>query len=133
MGLLEEAACSDELSVKDSVCPPIPRLPQPTEEGSKVPSAVARQGTGEILPDHPLGPVAVSHGKIDEGQVTARVVQSLSESGDGEGLAGCSSDEKIDSCIRPTPKGFEIPEIGDEIGGWVGKARNRLGGGRARL
>src|SRR5690606_37851667 len=41
-----KAACSDELSVKDSVGPPIPEFAQPPEEGSKIPSAVARQDAG---------------------------------------------------------------------------------------
>src|SRR5690606_32250379 len=64
-----EAACSHELSVKDSVGPPIPEFAQATEEGTKIPSLVARQDAGHILPDHPAGPIAVSNGKIGEREV----------------------------------------------------------------
>ena len=48
------------LSVKNPVGEPIPELPQPSEEGSKRPSAIDRQDTGHVLPDHPLGAKSVS-------------------------------------------------------------------------
>lgn len=83
-------------SVQDSVCPPIPELAQRPEEGAKVPSSVARQDSGDVLPHQPLGACRVSKSKKFEGQVATRVGQSPSESGDGEGLAGGSSHEKVD-------------------------------------
>jgi hypothetical protein len=47
---------SEVLSVQDSVGEPIPEFPQPSEEGSKRPSAVDRQDAGDVLPHHPCGP-----------------------------------------------------------------------------
>ena len=47
---------SEKLSVKNAVGEPVPELAQPPEDGTKVPSASARQDSGHILPDHPLGP-----------------------------------------------------------------------------
>lgn len=86
-----KAACSDVLSVQHSVGPPIPEFAQAPEEGTKVPSFARRQDAGHVLPNHPLGPVAVNQSQIDEGQVAARIVQSLSKPGDAEGLAGGSA------------------------------------------
>src|SRR5262249_7835763 len=47
---------SPVLSVQDSVGEPIPEFAQPPEDGSKCPSVVLRQDTGDILPDQPAGP-----------------------------------------------------------------------------
>jgi hypothetical protein len=41
------------LSVKNPVGEPIPELCQPSEEGSKRPSSVTRQDTGDIFPNDP--------------------------------------------------------------------------------
>jgi len=46
---------SEVLSVKDSVRPPVPEFCQPPDKGTKVPAAVRRQDTGDILPNHPTG------------------------------------------------------------------------------
>jgi hypothetical protein len=67
-----------------------------TRIGSVV--GITGQHAGDVLPDHPAGPIAVSDGKIREGEVATRISQSLAESGDREGLAGSSSDENIESC-----------------------------------
>jgi len=75
---------SEELSVKHSVGEPIPEFPQPPEEGTKVPSAIARQYAGDVFPHQPAGAVAFSQGKINEGEIAARVIQPLSESCDGK-------------------------------------------------
>jgi hypothetical protein len=83
------------LSVQDSPGVPIPEFFQPSEEGSKVPSAARRQDTGDVLPDHPLGPQVTSNSKKLKGQVATRVIHSCSESGDAEGLAGRSGAEKV--------------------------------------
>ena len=59
---------------------------------------------GDVLPDHPLGALAVKNSKKDEGQVTTRVSQSFSETCDAEGLAGGSPHEKVDwSLIEFSP------------------------------
>src|SRR3546814_13414364 len=70
---------SKVLSVKHSVGEPIPEFDQPPEEGSKIPSAVRRQDAGDVLPNQPLGPIAVSHCKIDKGEVAAWIGKSLAE------------------------------------------------------
>jgi hypothetical protein len=87
---------SKELSVKHSVGDAIPELDHAPENGTKVPSSIARQDAGDVLPDQPSGPQAVSQPKIFEGQVTALVVQSASESCDTERLARCPADQKVD-------------------------------------
>lgn len=46
---------SKVLSVKNAVGEPIPELRQAPEKGSKDPSAVNRQDSGDVLPDHPSG------------------------------------------------------------------------------
>jgi len=59
-------------------------LAQRPEEGTKVPSSVAGQDAGYVFPNDPLGAIAVSDCKIDEGEVATRIIQSLAESGDAE-------------------------------------------------
>jgi hypothetical protein len=86
---------SKVLSVQDSVGPPVPELPQPSENGTKVPSSVARHNAGDVLPDHPSGPCAISKSKKFEGQVPTIISQSASETGDTERLARCSSNQKF--------------------------------------
>jgi hypothetical protein len=44
---------SEKLSVQDSPRDPIPEFDQYAEEGSKRPSVVNRQDTGDVLPHHP--------------------------------------------------------------------------------
>jgi hypothetical protein len=75
---------SDELSVKNSVGEPIPEFRQPSEEGSKIFSFVRRQDAGDVLPNHPSGPKAIKHAKIDERQVATRIRHSFSEPSDAE-------------------------------------------------
>jgi hypothetical protein len=99
------------LSVKNSVGEPIPELPQPSEEGTKS-SCSIRQDAGDVLPNQPAGAIFVSNGKIDEREVATRIIQSLSESGDAEGLAGGSADEKIESCIGPLLEAVMSPWFG---------------------
>lgn len=70
--------CSTELSVKNAVGEPIPALRQPREEGSKIPSSVARQHSGDILPNDPTGLVSANNCKIGEHEVATRIVQSFS-------------------------------------------------------
>jgi hypothetical protein len=73
---------SEVLSVQNSVGEPIPELAQHPEEGAKIPSSVTGQHSGDVLPNQPLGAVALSNGAKGEHEVATRVIQSLSESGD---------------------------------------------------
>jgi hypothetical protein len=90
---------SEELSVQNAVGEPIPEFRQPSEEGAKVPSAVRRQDSGDVLPYQPSGPCAISKPEVFEGQVATLVSQSASKAGDREGLAGRSSDKKVNWAI----------------------------------
>jgi hypothetical protein len=47
------AVHSGILSVHDPVGPPIPEVLQPPDEGTKSPSSVLRQDTGDVFPDEP--------------------------------------------------------------------------------
>jgi hypothetical protein len=71
-------------------------LDQHPEEGSKRPSVVNRQDTGDVLPHQPSGPEAISKSSKLDGEVATRVIQSCSVTGDGERLARCSSGQKVD-------------------------------------
>jgi hypothetical protein len=91
---------SEELSVKNSVGEPIPEFCQPPEHGSKRPSSVDREDTGHVLPGQPAGPEATSKFKELEREFATLVIHAASQSGDGEGLAGGSSNKKVNwSCI----------------------------------
>src|SRR5579885_1025915 len=46
---------SEELSVENAVRQPIPELSQRPEDGSKRPSSVNRQDTGDVFPHEPAG------------------------------------------------------------------------------
>jgi hypothetical protein len=87
---------SEVLSVQHSVGPPVPEFFQPSEDGRKVPPFVRRQDTRDVFPHDPTGPCCANKLAKSEGQVSTRVLHSLSESGDRERLARCSSDQNID-------------------------------------
>lgn len=63
---------------------------------SKVSSSGAGEDAGHIFPDDPAGAKTLSQADIFKGKVAARIIQAETLSGDGEGLAGCAADEKID-------------------------------------
>ena len=86
---------SKPLSVQYPVRDPIPEFAQRPEEGAKIPSSCTRQDTGDVFPDDPGRPQHSSKLEESEGQVATRIVQPSTESGDGEGLAGGSSHEKV--------------------------------------
>ena len=77
-----KSLCSDILSVKNPVGEPIPEFCQRPEEGSKIPSSVARQDAGDVLPNQPLGLILCSNGKIGEHEVSAWVTKSFAKSSD---------------------------------------------------
>lgn len=95
------AGCSETDSVQNPVGEPIPEFCQAPEQGAKRPSSINRQDTGDVLPDQPAGAIPASNGKIGKQEPATRIVKSLSESCDREGLAGGASNEKIDCCIGP--------------------------------
>lgn len=90
---------SEVLSVKNSVCEPIPELAQHPEEGSKIAPSVTRQDTGDVLPNQPFGAESASKRTEFQHEVATRIIQSRSESRNTEGLAGGSSDQKLDWVI----------------------------------
>jgi hypothetical protein len=67
---------SEKLSVQYSVGEPIPELAQRSEDGAKVPSAIAREDSGDVLPDDEPRPTPSSKSEKFEGQVTAIVFES---------------------------------------------------------
>jgi len=79
-----KAVHSDVLSVKNSVCEPIPEFCQHPEEGSKISSAVRRQDAGHVLPNQPAGPIATSNRTVGKHEVATRIAQSFAESRDAE-------------------------------------------------
>lgn len=121
---------SEVLSVQDSVGPPIPELAQPSEEGTKGSPLVCRQDTGDILPNDPAGSEPVSKAKKLERQLTTRVIQAASESGEREGLAGSAPDENIDSCFITRLDLREVAEVRNTrptLGKHAGRERGDLG------
>ena len=92
------------MSVQHSVGEPIPEFDQRPEEGTKVPPSSRRQDTGDIFPDDPAGLEFVSQPKKGESEVSPWVGESFAESGDGEGLAGCASDQKVDCSMLEGPR-----------------------------
>jgi hypothetical protein len=99
---------SEELSVKHSVGEPVPEFDQAPEDGTKIPSSSRRQDAGDVLPNQPSGPQAVSQPKIFEGQVAAAIRQSASETRDTERLARCSSDQKVDWLVLASLDAREV-------------------------
>lgn len=65
------------------------------QKSCKAPSLVVRQDTGDVLPNDPTGAIACSNRAKDEHERTSRVVESLAEAGDREGLAGGSADKNV--------------------------------------
>jgi hypothetical protein len=73
---------SEELSVQNSVRDPIPEFDQRPEHGSKRPPSINRQDTGDVFPDEPPWPQALSQSEKLQREVAARVIQAASLSGD---------------------------------------------------
>jgi len=94
---------STPLSVQHSVGEPIPEVRQPPEEGSERPSSVRGQDTGHVFPDDPPRPEAINQSEIHEREVSAGVVEPLSEAGDGEALTGCSTHENVNCTLFDVP------------------------------
>jgi hypothetical protein len=103
---------SKVLCVQNCVGEPIPEFCHAPEYGTKVPSSVRGQDAGDILPNQPSGPCAVSKPKIFEGQVATVIIQPASKSSDRERLAGGSSDKKVNWAIFIASDRGEIPVQG---------------------
>ena len=103
---------SEVLSVKNSVCDPIPELPQHPEEGSERPSSVDRQDAGDVLPNQPAGPQSASKASVLDRELATRSVHSRSESGDAEVLARGSAHEKIDWLMLCVLNLCEVAAVG---------------------
>ncbi len=104
---------SERLSVKNPVGDPIPELDQHAEKGSKRPSVVNRQDTGDVLPHHPYGAQSISKSSKLNGEVATRIIQARSFSGDGERLARCASGQKVDCSHIICSDPGEVAEVGN--------------------
>ena len=74
----------------------------------------SRQNSGHVLPDDPFRINFCASSEIFEHELAARIVQSLPESGDGEGLAGTSSHNDICCMVVFLPVNFgHVPKVGN--------------------
>jgi hypothetical protein len=73
---------SEELSVQNSICDPVPEFSHRPEHGSKRPSGVDRQNAGDVFPDEPSRSKASSKPEKCQREVATRVIQSKPLSGD---------------------------------------------------
>jgi hypothetical protein len=87
---------SKVLSVQNSVGEPIPEFPKRPEDGTKRPSSVDGQDTGDVFPHDPLRAKKSDQSAELQREIAAIIVESASQTGDGEGLAGGSSDKDVD-------------------------------------
>jgi hypothetical protein len=86
---------AEELSVQHSPGATIPEFSQRPEDGTKVPSAIRGQNTGDVFPNNPTGPQAASQPAKFKGQVATRVIQAASSSSAGEGRAGSPTGQNV--------------------------------------
>ena len=112
---------SEVLSVQHSVGPPIPEFSQRPEEGSKIPSSVRRQDTGDVFPDQPRDSQVFCQSEVDEHEVSSGVVESFAETGDREGLTGGSAHENVNCAWRNVPLLVlghvpVVPHLGEAVG-----------------
>src|SRR6185437_14467076 len=119
---------SEKLSVQNPVGDPIPALDQHPEEGSKRPSSVNGQDTGDVLPHQPSGPDSISKSSKLDGEVAARIIQSRSFTGDGERLARCSSGQKVDCSHIVFTYLCEVARVDDVA---LGGQSNNVANGRS--
>ena len=94
---------SEKLSVKHSPRARIPDVVQRPEECPEVPSAVCRKNSGHVFPDNPLWTHDRKNLCKDQGQSAALSGQSRALSGDGEVLARCSADNKVNCSTVSAP------------------------------
>jgi hypothetical protein len=83
------------LSVKHPVGPPIPALPQLSEDGSKIPPSVARQQARDVLEKKPTGSEHTSEANDLEEQPGSLASQPRTVSSHREVLARPPAAEKV--------------------------------------
>jgi hypothetical protein len=103
---------SKELSVQHSPGATIPEFRQRPDDGAEVPPAVRGQNTGDVFPDDPPRPQSASKLAKLDGQVATRILQAATSAGEGEGLAGSSSGQKVD-WTAAFFDGREIAKVGN--------------------
>jgi hypothetical protein len=86
---------SEVLSVQDSPREIIPELAQRPDDATKVPSFATWQDSRDIFPHDPRRRESVSKAAKLKGEVATFIIQSSSESRDGEGLARGSSHKNV--------------------------------------
>jgi hypothetical protein len=99
------------LSIKASPREAIPEFAQAPEEGTQIPSFAGGTDAGHVFPNEPTGLIALSDAAKAEGEVRTVVIHALAEPGDGEALAGRSSNENIETCIGPILKARDVAEV----------------------
>jgi hypothetical protein len=104
---------SEVLSVENAVSEPIPEFAQRPEEGSKRPPSVNRQNAWDVFPDNPRRPDALREREELKGEVSARVGKSGSRSCEGEGLAGCPPNQKVNLSNVVWSDLCEVAEVRD--------------------
>jgi hypothetical protein len=87
---------------------------------------LSSKDAGDIFPNEPLGFKEFNKSKGDEGQVTTRVIQALSESGCAECLAGASCANNVNCSGDESPF---FPSSDVAIVGCVGKTMLEDGAG----
>jgi len=123
---------SEIFSIQNSVGDPIPAFDQHPEEGSEGSSPVNRQHAGDVLPHQPCGPQAISKSSKLDSEVATRIIQSRSSACDGEGLARCSSGQKVDcshivgsysgevTCVDDVAVSRQVNNVADRCGAALG-------------
>ena len=106
---------SEELSVQHSPGATIPEFRQRPEDGAKVPPAIRRQNTGDVFPDDPPRPQSASKAAKLDRQLTTRIIQAASSSGDGERGTRRSTHENVDW----TATGPDVREVAKVLNAWV--------------
>jgi hypothetical protein len=90
-----QRTASNALRVEGPIGPLVPEFSQRPEDGSKIPSSVRRQNTGDVFPQEPLDLEVVREREEREREVSSGVCETFSETGNGEGDARRASDQKV--------------------------------------
>jgi len=83
------------LAVDNTEGPPIPAVFHRCEQGSKIPSTVRRQQTGDVFEEEKFWPKRVNNSKGDEGQISAGIGKPKSLSGNTPTLTRTSEDDEV--------------------------------------
>ena len=116
---------SEKLRVKNSIRDPIPEDDHCPEDGTKIPSAVARQYSGDVLPKDPSRLESVEKSNKFKGEVTSLIFKPSTKARKRKRLARRAADEQIDVLIR---SGFDRREI--TVQGRMREAMREHGAGK---